>query len=106
MFVVKDGAIAPFKSFLSQVEAKIKENENADIGKLNFDEVKNKILEKVKGKKDERKQRRDSISSVTSTNSQGLKRRTSEEIGGDNNRKKTDVLKKPSAIPSRSSKQK
>ena len=106
MFEFKDGAIAEYDGFLKDVEDKVKEDANADIGQENLKTIKHKILEKVKGKKVERRQRRDSISSVKSNSSnQGIKRRTSEELGRDTVRKREEHVIKPSAIPLMSSKQ-
>ena len=99
LFEIKGDSITPYEGFLSEVEDKIKEDENADIGHENLKEVKNKILQKVKRKQVDRKQRRDSIGSINSIGSQGIKRRTSEELGGDANRKKAESSLKSSAIP-------
>ena len=68
-----DDAIAPYEGFLKEVEDNLKMGENSDSGHEHFKIVKHKILEKVKGKKVERRQRRDSIGSISSICSQGLK---------------------------------
>ena len=64
-----------------------------------FQEVKFKILEKIKVKKVNRvlnKQRRDSLSSLSSVGPTGIKRSSSVNAGGDNSRSKTDLVALPS----------
>ena len=56
LFEMSGDAITPFEGFLSEVEERIKNDVNFEVGQENLKEVKNKILEKVKGKKVERKQ--------------------------------------------------
>ena len=55
-----------------------------------FENVKNKILEKVKLKKIERKSRRDSIGCHGRESSSSLKRRGSDNPGGDSSRTKSE----------------
>ena len=98
----EEDKIAPCADFLSEVEEMLKET-GCKEGQVRLKEVKNKILEKVRGKKVERRQRRDSISSVSSRSSQqGMKRSNSDNVGGDNSRKKTEqisAITNPSSIP-------
>ena len=58
-------------------------------------EIKSKILDRIKGKKVERRERRDSVSSVDSL---GFKRFNSDSAGGDQTRMKTESKSKPSSL--------
>lgn len=102
MFELGDGdEIVNTSDLLKEVEDKIvKERPEGEHTALL--EVKSKILERVKRKKVERRERRDSFSSVDSL---GMKRTNSESAGGDQNRVKTDTkpsrIVKPSLLPSK-----
>ena len=53
--------------------------------------VKNKILDRVKSRKVERKARKDSISSIKSSGSKSEKR-SGDQAGGDNSRVKSELV--------------
>ena len=84
---MEDEKVIPVDNFLKEVELKIVERGNnpMEINRLN--EVKNKILEKVKNKKVQRS-RRDSTSSVSSVGSQ--KRVGDESLESEASRPKTE----------------
>ena len=91
--------ITPNDDFLKDVEEKLSAKMANPSELKRFREVKDKILEKIKVKKVNRilnKQRRDSVSSLSSVGQTGLKRSSSINAGGDNSRSKTDFVTPPS----------
>ena len=87
-FEVEDDQIQPEENFLKNVEEKLAIRGDIPAELERLDEVRNKILERVKQKKIGRKHgRRDSMSSVGST---GSKRGNSELAGGDSSRAKVE----------------
>ena len=87
-FEVEDDQILPEENFLKNVEDKLAIRGDIPGEHDRLDQVKNKILERVKQKKAGRLHgRRDSISSVEST---GSKRGNSELAGGDISRVKVE----------------
>ena len=80
-FKLENDQISPNEGFLKDVEERV----NTPSERSRLEEVKNKILEKVKTKK-VNKQSRDRSSSVSS-----VKRGSSETAGGDPSRLKTEI---------------
>ena len=92
-FSLENDTISPHDGFLKEVEEKLVARGENPSEMLHFSHVKNKILEKVKVQKSNRKsskKRRDSICSLSSIGILGLKRGSSELAGGDISRPKTD----------------
>ena len=86
---------APCDDFLTEVEEQLRMT-GSEEGQTRLSEVKNKILERVRGRKMERKKRRESICSLSSYGSQkGMKRMNSENAGGDHSRTRSDPLFNP-----------
>ena len=94
-FQVEDGQILPGENFLKSVEEKLAERGDDPHEVQCLDQVRNKILERVKQKKAHRQVRRDSISSMSSISS---KRGNSDLVGGDSSRAKVDL---PSVVPAK-----
>ena len=91
--------ITPNDDFLRDVEEKLSAKMANPSELKRFQEVKNKILEKIKVKMVNRvinKQRRDSVSSLNSVGQLGLKRSSSVNAGGDHSRYRTDLVTPPS----------
>ena len=86
-FEVEDDRILPQDDFLKNVEEKLAIRGDIPAELERLEQVRNKILERVKQKKSGRHGRRDSISSVGST---GSKRGNGEQVGGDQSRLKFD----------------
>ena len=86
-FEVEDDRILPQDDFLKNVEEKLAIRGDIPAELERLEQVRNKILERVKQKKAGRHGRRDSISSVGST---GSKRGNGEQVGGDQSRLKFD----------------
>ena len=87
-FEMEDDQILPEQDFLKNVKEKLAIRGDIPAELERLDEVKNKILERVKQKKAGRQHgRRDSISSVGST---GSNRGNSELAGGDSSRVKVE----------------
>ena len=96
---VENDTITPNDEFLRDVEEKLSAKMANPSELKRFQEVRNKILEKIKVKKVNRalsKQRRDSVSSLGSVGQTGIKRSSSVNAGGDNSRSKTDLVTPPS----------
>ena len=91
----EDDIIAHRADFLTEVEEQLG-RKGSEEGMTRLTVVWNKILERVRGKKMERRQRRDSISSVSSCGSQkGLKRGNSDGAGGDHSRARSNPQTSP-----------
>ena len=97
-FRMENDEIVPENDFLKDVEAKLVERGELPSKRLRLTQVKNKILEKVKTRKTCRRERRDSISSMSSLGSQGFKRSSSDLTGGDSSRMKSEVSSIPVKI--------
>ena len=87
-FLVENNEILPEENFLKDVEEKLSLRGSIPSERERLDQIKNKILEKVKQRKDVRRERRESISSVGSMDS---KRGNGDSAGGDSSRVKVDV---------------
>ena len=93
--------ITPNDDFLRDVEEKLSAKMANPSELKRFQEVKNKILEKIKVKMVNRvinKQRRDSVSSLNSVGQLGLKRSSSVNAGGDHSHYRTDLVT-PTSLP-------
>ena len=91
----EDDTIAPKNCFLTDVEEHLGKA-GSEEGKMGLSEMRNKILERVKGKKIERRQRRESFGSVSSLGSQkGIKRSNNESAGGDSSRARPNAAQQP-----------
>ena len=88
--------IAPKKDFLAEVDEDLKKM-GSEEGRTRLIELRNKILERVKGKKLERVQRRQSFGSVSSLGS--LKRGNTDLMGGDVSRKRVNPSSSSSIHP-------
>ena len=97
-FRMENDEIVPENDFLKDVEAKLVERGELPSERLRLTQVKNKILEKVKTRKTCRRERRDSISSMSSLGSQGFKRSSTDLSGGDSSRMKSDMSSIPVKI--------
>ena len=91
LFRIENDVIVPEDNFLKDVEDKLKETgDNSSESLHMLDQVKNKILEKVKTKKISR-QRRESTGSACSLSSTSMKRLNEDPVGGDQSRHKSEV---------------
>ena len=88
-FHIENDEIVPEEDFLKAVEVKLVESGELPDERLRLDQVKNKILERVKTRKATR-QRRDSIGSISSVGSLSNKRSSGEMGGGDSSRMKPE----------------
>ena len=79
-FRLEEDEIIPDGDFLKDVEEKLVERGDCPVERNRLDQVRNKILDKLKSKKQGRG-RRDSISSISSIGS--LKRSGEDQLGGD-----------------------
>ena len=79
-FKLEDDEIVPDGDFLKDVEEQLVERGDCPVERNRLDQVRNKILDKLKSKKQGRG-RRDSISSISSIGS--LKRSGEDQLGGD-----------------------
>ena len=96
---LENDTITPHDDFLKDVEEKLSANMANPAELKRFQEVKDKILDKIKVKIVNRimsKQRRDSVSSLSSVGHSGLKRSSSVNAGGDYSRSKKDFVAPPS----------
>ena len=91
-FRIEDDKIVPEGDFLKYVEETLVKRGDCPEERKRLDQVKNKILEKVKSKKNLR-DRKDSISSINSVSSQ--KRSGEDQCGGDAVRLKAESSKDP-----------
>ena len=92
-FNLENDIITPDDDFLKEVEEKIVAKGDNSLDLVRFQELKNKILEKVKIKKVNRKlskQRRGSTSSINTVGTSGLKRHSSLNAGGATSRSRLD----------------
>ena len=79
-FKLEDDEIVPDGDFLKDVEEQLVERGDCPVERNRLDQVRNKILDKLKSKKQGRG-RRDSIGSISSIGS--LKRSGEDQLGGD-----------------------
>ena len=95
-FTIENDDIVPEENFLKDVENKLKETGDNTLESLHMlDQVKNKILDKVRSKKLSR-QRRESTGSACSLGSTSMKRINEDPAGGDQSRHKMEAK---SALP-------
>ena len=77
---------------LKNVEDQLTQKGENPVEKAQLLKVKNKILDRVRSRKVERKARKDSISSIKSSGSKSEKRNGTDQAGGDNSRVKTELV--------------